>query len=56
MQWFYETREGVQGPFDTRQIADISLQRHLDHCREWRLDGGRGRGLGRVKFTLSAEA
>ena len=29
-QWFYQTREGVRGPFKTREVAERELGRFTD--------------------------
>jgi len=29
-QWFYRTREGNRGPFDTRQAAVVNLNSYVD--------------------------
>jgi len=29
-QWFFQTREGVRGPFETRQAAERELERFTD--------------------------
>lgn len=48
MEWFFETREGVQGPFDSEQIARAALQRHVEYSIRNNLDGGRKLGLDSV--------
>jgi len=49
MQWFYETREGVMGPFDSKQLALEALERHVKYAKEHHLDGGRVLGLDNSK-------
>ncbi len=29
-QWYFQTREGERGPFDSREAADLELQRYID--------------------------
>ncbi len=29
-KWHFETRERVRGPFDTREAAELELQRYID--------------------------
>ncbi len=29
-QWFFQTREGARGPFETRQVAERELARFID--------------------------
>jgi hypothetical protein len=45
MEWFFETREGVQGPFATEQHARTALDRHIEYAKRNQLDGGRKLGL-----------
>jgi len=49
MQWFYETREGVMGPFDSKPLALEALQRHIEYAKGHHLDGGRVLGLDHSK-------
>lgn len=47
-RWFYSTREGVHGPFDSREDAEADARRyaglhaHLEHLR----DRARGQSAG----------
>lgn len=45
MKWFFESREGVMGPFDSEKIANTELQRHIDYSKRNGIDGGRKLGL-----------
>jgi hypothetical protein len=45
MQWYYETREGVMGPFDSKGLAMEALERHIVYAKQHHLDGGRTLGL-----------
>ena len=29
-QWYFQTREGDRGPFDSREAAELELQRYID--------------------------
>ena len=29
-QWYFQTREGNRGPFDSREAAELELQRYID--------------------------
>ena len=29
-QWYFQTREGERGPFDSREAADLELQHYID--------------------------
>ena len=40
-EWFYRTREGVAGPYLSRDDAALALRRFIKYCQENRLDGGR---------------
>ncbi len=51
-QWYFYAREGILGPFDTKEIAHSSLQRHIDHCREHGLNGGRTSGLDTISGMM----
>ncbi len=45
MRWWCDTREGILGPFDTKENARASLQIHIKYCQEHGLDGDRTLGL-----------
>jgi hypothetical protein len=45
MDWFCETREGEQGPFESEQIARAALEKHIEYSKRNKLDGGRVLGL-----------
>jgi hypothetical protein len=40
-EWFYRTREGVAGPYPSREAAAFAQSRFIKYCRENQLDGGR---------------
>jgi len=54
MKWFFESREGVMGPFDSEINANTELQRHIDYSKRNGIDGGRKLGLAEqaAKFKL----
>ncbi len=45
LKWCCDTREGILGPFDTKESAFSALRRHIKHCPEHGLHGGRDLGL-----------
>lgn len=53
MEWYFDTREGLMGPYRTETMARKSLDDHLEHCRRFRLDGGRRLGLKTPKLELA---
>ena len=55
VEWFYETREGTQGPFESERTARAALERHIEYSKLHNLDGGRKLGLSLPK-TLELEA
>lgn len=49
MEWFYETREGMMGPFPSEQSARTAMERHVEYSKRNKLDGGRKLGLNKFK-------
>jgi hypothetical protein len=43
-EWFYRTREGVAGPYFSREDAARALGCFIKYCQENRMTGGRDRG------------
>lgn len=41
MDWYFESREGDFGPYDSEDAANANLLRHIDRCQCRNLDGGR---------------
>jgi hypothetical protein len=41
MEWFFYSREGVQGPFPSKAVATVTRKAYTAFCRERGIDGGR---------------
>jgi len=54
-QWFFESREGVGGPYESKKIAEAELQSHIEWCQQQNIDGGRRLDLDRAdkQFKLA---
>lgn len=48
MEWFFYSREGDMGPFQSYDIALKNISRHIERCRRSNLDGGRGFEAARI--------
>ena len=48
-EWFYETREGMMGPFASEGSARAAMERHIEYSKRNKLDGGRKLGLNQNK-------
>ena len=55
MEWFFDTREGLMGPFRTEDIARKALGNHVEYCRRHKLDGGRKLGVRQLRLELAAQ-
>lgn len=59
MEWFFNTREGVFGPYDTKQMAQKELKVFVDRRKASGDDGGRSakekgaKEKGRTKLTIA---
>ena len=40
-EWFLESREGIMGPYESKDLVKLALVRHKERCHRDRLDGGR---------------
>jgi hypothetical protein len=54
MEWFFDSREGLIGPFRTESAARHYLGEHIKHCRNNHLDGGRKLGLKITHLSVAA--
>jgi hypothetical protein len=41
MEWFFYSREGVQGPYPTKPRATQGRETHVAYCLKRGIDGGR---------------
>lgn len=41
MEWFFYSREGIQGPFPSKAIAHLVRERYVAFCRAGGFDGCR---------------
>ncbi|GEM_PF-2289465 len=46
-QWFFESREGIMGAYDSEELVKLAIVRHIERCRRHRLDGGRSFAMAR---------
>ncbi len=51
-EWFFQAREGIIGPYESRHEAEQVLQGFIVHCQSRGADGGRG---GRQQQGLALE-
>lgn len=51
-EWFFQAREGVIGPYESREVAEKVLQGFIAHCQARGSDGGRS---GRQEVGLALE-
>jgi hypothetical protein len=54
MEWFFDSREGLIGPFRTESLARHYLDEHIKHCRKNHVDGGRKLGLKTTHLSIAA--
>ena len=47
IQWFFESREGIMGSYDSEELVKLAIVRHIERCRRHRLDGGRSFAMAR---------
>jgi hypothetical protein len=53
MEWYFDAREGLMGPYRTEGTGRKALEAHLEHCRRCQLDGGRRLGLRAPRLELA---
>jgi hypothetical protein len=53
MEWYFDTREGLMGPFTSEVLSRKALQNHIKHCISQNLDGGRKLGLKAVRLSIA---
>jgi hypothetical protein len=53
MAWYFDTREGIMGPYRTESAGRQALDNHLDYCKRFQVDGGRRLGLRVQKLALA---
>ncbi len=41
LEWFFESREGFMGSYESEELASLAVARHLERCCRDHLDGGR---------------
>jgi hypothetical protein len=41
MEWYFYSREGLQGPFPSKEIAIVTRKAYSNFCKERGIDGGR---------------
>ena len=41
MEWFFNAREGIYGPYRSKNEASLSLKEFIKHCIDMDDDGGR---------------
>lgn len=51
MEWFFLSREGTKGPFDSRQTAASARHAHAAYCQQQGIQGIRGNLGQAVKFA-----
>jgi len=47
LEFFFDSREGVWGPYESQELVASAIARHVERCRRNRLDGGRSFAMAR---------
>lgn len=55
MEWYFDSREGLMGPFASEVVARKALQNHIKHCISHNLDGGRKAGIRPVHLSVAKD-